>query len=313
MSAPQLTDLDLRLLRVLDALLETNSVTRAAAILEVTPSAISHSLRDLRRVMGDPLFVRTGSALRPTQFALAVRPSLRSALVGLRHILDGVPGFDPSTSRRIFSIVMPEHLVPGVLAPAMKEVARCAPHAQVRLHRLTSDSHAALASGELDLVLTAGHSERFLSLDRGMMRVAVRSQRFVCILRENHPVLATGQWDAETYAGLAHIFVSLSGATRSVIDEAIEREGLSRHVALTMPSDASVAAMVEMSDMVATIPEELARQAKRSYNIAILAPPFDLPLVETYLWWHSRFQYDPAHVWWRGQIAAAVRSDVIVP
>ncbi|MGC1301226.1 MAG: LysR family transcriptional regulator [Caulobacteraceae bacterium] len=297
-----MTDVELRLLRVLDTLLETKSVTQAAARLGVTPSAVSHSLRELRRVMGDPLFVRSGSSLRPTAFATAVRPALRAALVSLRHVLHGVPGFDLSTSRRVFSIVMPDHLVASVLAPILGEMGQDAPNARVRLWPLGPETHHALASGELDLVLTAGHSERFLSLDRGMMRVRLRTSRFVCIVRKGHPVLGGGKWDLETYSSLPHVFVSLSGASRGVIDDAVEELGHARRIALTLAGDASVTTVVAATDLVATVPEEFARTHAKSERVAVLDPPFDLPPVEIYLWWHTRFQHDPAHIWWRTQI-----------
>jgi DNA-binding transcriptional LysR family regulator len=309
MSTAQLSDLDLRLLRVLDALLDTNSVTRAATLLRVTPSAVSHSLRQLRLAMRDPLFVRSGSALRPSPLALAVRPTLRSALVELRHVLDADPEFDPTASRRLFSIVMPDYLIPGVLVPVTNQLRREAPHARVRLWLLGQDTHFALASGELDLVLTAGHSERFLSLDAEMMRIRIHSQRFVCIVRQGHPVLTSGGWGAQAYAELPQIFVSLSGAARNVLDDAIEASGHVRRVALTLAGDASVPAIVAGTDLLATVPEDLAQISAAHHQIAILDLPFEMPPIETFLWWHARFHHDPAHIWWRNRIVSAARKD----
>jgi len=308
MNVVQLSDLDLRLLRVLDVLLETSSVSQAAARLGVTPSAVSHSLRELRRRMGDPLFVRSGGALRPTDLALEIRPRLRSALVGLRHILDAAPGFDPLRTRRRFSLVMPDHLQQHVLTPVMKSMAEEAPNARVRIWPLGLESHAALSSGELDLVVTAGHAERFLSLDRDMMRARVLSRPLVCILRKEHPVLASGRWDAETYANLPHIFISLSGAERGVVDAALERLGLVRRTVLTLNGGASAVALVAATDLVSTIPVSFARQLALSVPIVHRDLPFATPTAEAYLWWHARFQNDEAHAWWRAKIAAAVRQ-----
>ncbi|MCZ9342029.1 LysR family transcriptional regulator, partial [Streptomyces sp. TRM76130] len=52
--------MDLNLLRALDALLQENSVTRAAERLGTSPAAVSRTLARLRRAVGDPLLVRAG-------------------------------------------------------------------------------------------------------------------------------------------------------------------------------------------------------------------------------------------------------------
>ncbi len=51
--------IDLNLLKALDALLETRSVTRAAERLNLTQPAVSGMLTRLREAFDDPLFVRT--------------------------------------------------------------------------------------------------------------------------------------------------------------------------------------------------------------------------------------------------------------
>jgi DNA-binding transcriptional LysR family regulator len=307
MKRPKISDLDLRLLRVLDMLLETGSVSLAAEALGVTPSAVSHSLKALRTLMKDPLLVRSGSALQPTAFALATRPALRSALLNLRHILDGVPTFDAASTTRQFSIVMPDFLMPQVLAPVMQEVRIEAPESKVRVWPLGPQSHVALETGELDLVLTAGRNETYLCLDRGMMRSRMYVYKFACIVRKDHPVLRTGVWDAETYATLPHLFVSLSGEPRSVIDDAIDQRGLSRPHVLTLPADGSVEAMVATTDLVATMSEDFCRQAIAGGRVVMLELPFCCPPAEAFLWWHPRYQTDPAHMWWRSKISSTVR------
>jgi len=307
MRRPKISDFDLRLLRVLDMLLETGSVSLAAEALGVTPSAVSHSLKALRQLMGDPLLVRSGSSLQSTPFALATRPALRSALLELRHILDGVPNFDPASTTRQFSIVIPDFLLPDVLAPVMQETRLEAPNARVRVWPLGPQTHVSLANGELDMVLTAGRSETYLSLNRGMIRVGMYVHRFVCIVRKDHPVLQGDVWDAATYAALPHIFVTPSGEPRSAVDDAIEKLGLPRPHVLTLPADGSVETMVANTDLVATMSEGFARQAVRNGRVAILNLPFECPASDAFLWWHARYQMDPAHAWWRSKVSAAVR------
>jgi DNA-binding transcriptional LysR family regulator len=56
-------DIDLNLLRIFDILYDERNVTRAAARLFLTQSAVSHALARLRQELGDPLFMRIPSGL----------------------------------------------------------------------------------------------------------------------------------------------------------------------------------------------------------------------------------------------------------
>jgi DNA-binding transcriptional LysR family regulator len=105
----QISDADLRLLRVLDSLLTTRRITRAAAILGVSPSAISHSLRLLRENLGDPILVRSQGELQPTALADALQSTLRAGLLQLSGVLSQKLIFDPATSTRKMSLATPDH------------------------------------------------------------------------------------------------------------------------------------------------------------------------------------------------------------
>src|SRR5437763_1783560 len=66
--------LDLNLLLVLDAVLESRSVTQAARRLHLSQSAVSNALARTRSMLGDPLLVRDGRGLVPTPRARELAP-----------------------------------------------------------------------------------------------------------------------------------------------------------------------------------------------------------------------------------------------
>ncbi|HJK89572.1 MAG TPA: LysR family transcriptional regulator, partial [Polyangiaceae bacterium LLY-WYZ-15_(1-7)] len=109
---------NLNLLLTLDALLEERSVTRAAARLGVTQSAVSHALRQLREQLGDRLFVRARGAMAPTPRALALAGPLRQGLRALQQALEDAPEFDPARSRRRFVLATTD-LVAATVSPAL--------------------------------------------------------------------------------------------------------------------------------------------------------------------------------------------------
>ncbi|WP_037005892.1 LysR family transcriptional regulator, partial [Ectopseudomonas composti] len=66
------SNFDLNLLRVLDALLREQNVSRAAERLSLSQPAVSNALSRLRELLGDPLLVRVGRRMQPTPRALAL-------------------------------------------------------------------------------------------------------------------------------------------------------------------------------------------------------------------------------------------------
>ena len=101
MSAP-----DLNLLLVFEALFRQGSVTRAAAQVGLSQSAMSSALGRLRAQFGDPLFVKTRSGMLPTPRALELAPTLTEALAMVRGAMGKREAFDPASSSRSLRVYM---------------------------------------------------------------------------------------------------------------------------------------------------------------------------------------------------------------
>ena len=93
-----LAGIDLNLIVAFDALAHERSVTLAAQRIGVTQSAMSHALRRLRVLLGDPLLVRgqSGMVLTPRAELLAI--PVRSGLVTLGRALSGPLRFEPGSA-----------------------------------------------------------------------------------------------------------------------------------------------------------------------------------------------------------------------
>ncbi|WP_170317738.1 LysR family transcriptional regulator [Paroceanicella profunda] len=302
MSADSPTDIDLRLLRVLDALLETNSVKQAAALLDVTPSAVSHSLAELRQRTSDPLLVRNGPRLRPTPRAEAMRPLLRAGLTDLYRLIADPVEFTPATSTRRFSLAAPEHIVVGQLPDVLPDLIAEAPKARFEISSVLAPLPELLDSGSLDLALTTLYADETLKLESAMMRSQLFAERFVCIGRRGHPLLARGCIELAAFLGAPQISIRMPGARTSPTDTALENEGLARHVALTLGSAHAAAQYVGNSDLLAMVPYSVAARGEALGRLTCVAPPIKLPPVTGMLWWSNRLHSDPAHRWWREKL-----------
>jgi DNA-binding transcriptional LysR family regulator len=230
---------------------------------------------------------------------------LRHGLGELRRVLTLEERFDPASSARSFSLATPDYALFTRLPNLIARLKREAPGIDFRLTTLHDSLSQGLANGQLDVVLAGGEAEQALALDRGLMRSRIISEAFCCIVRVGHPLAAVGALDLETYAAAEHVLISTTGGDRGIADTALAAHGLTRRVALTVPSFAAALGFVVASDMMATVPETIALAGEYRGLVAILKPPLDLPRSDAYLWWHPRFQSDAAHAWWRATLTQA--------
>jgi DNA-binding transcriptional LysR family regulator len=98
-----LSSFDLNLLKVLDALLHERSTVRAGQRIGLSQPAVSAALGRLRASFADPLLIRVGQTLRPTEFALSLVTPVRNLLEDAGTLL-ARPAFDPSTATDTFRI-----------------------------------------------------------------------------------------------------------------------------------------------------------------------------------------------------------------
>ena len=140
---PALKRLDLNLFRVFEVVYRERNLTRAAALLHLSQSAVSHALARLREQLGDPLFVREGRGVAPTPLAEQLAPGILDALAGLQRSVTRVAAFDPLHDRRCFSLNMPEQMEPLLLPALCAHLQQHAPLVQVRSTACTGPSCAA--------------------------------------------------------------------------------------------------------------------------------------------------------------------------
>lgn len=137
-----LSAVNLNLLVAFDAMLAERHVTRAAKRLGVTQSAVSNSLRQLRLLFDDALFVRAPRGVAPTPRAVALGPHVREGLARLEVAL-GAPEFDPKTAERRFMIAASDFVQLVVLSRS--SARRQAPHGEDVVPSIVASSNLSAA------------------------------------------------------------------------------------------------------------------------------------------------------------------------
>jgi DNA-binding transcriptional LysR family regulator len=300
----ELAGLDLNGLVVLDALLATRSVTRAAQRLRLSQSATSHALARLRASFGDPLLVRGAGGLVPTERAEALAAPLHDALSRLRTAVSGPRPFDPATARRRFTLATPDYIELLMMPALTRAIRKAAPGIDLWLRTYDHDTADDLARSDVDAAIGIVLPEN----DRpGVRTRALFDERFVCMVRKGHPALSK-RLTIERFAALDHALIAPSGKPHGAVDDALAERGLSRRVALLIPHFVVAPFVIAQTDLVLTLPERVALTFAKTLPLELLAPPLPVPGFAMILLWHDRTHHDPAHAWLRERIVEVARS-----
>lgn len=288
--------LDLNLLRVFDVVLRDRSVTAAARHLGLTQPAVSNALARLRVQFDDALFVRTSSGMDATPFARELAEPVRQALALLESALAHGPGFDLATSARAFRFYMSDLGQIEFLPPLVERAQRVAPGVRLEAVALeVEDIGDALAAGALDLAVG------FLpGLGPPVRRQPLFRDPYVCLMRADHPA-AGARLTKKAFLEATHALVSYKGGHR-VIEEALERAGLARKIALRVPHFTVLPMVLERSDLLLILPAKIARVYERQGGFKFLPLPVPIPPADVAAHWHERFERDPGNRWLREMI-----------
>ncbi|HEY6824337.1 MAG TPA: LysR family transcriptional regulator [Steroidobacteraceae bacterium] len=288
--------LDLNLLRVFDAVLRDRSVTVAARHLGLTQPAVSNALARLRAQFEDALFVRSSTGMDATPFARQLAEPVRQALALLESALAHGPGFDPESATRAFRFYMSDLGQVEFLPPLVERAQRIAPGVRLEAVALeVEDIGDALATGAIDIAVG------FLpGLGPPARRQPLFRDPYVCLMRADHPAART-RLTKKAFLDASHALVSYKGGHR-VIEEALERAGLARKIALRVPHFTVVPMVLERSDLILTLPSRIARVYERQGRFKYLPPPVPIPPADVAAHWHERFERDPGNRWLREMI-----------
>jgi DNA-binding transcriptional LysR family regulator len=275
----QLLRIDLNLLVLFRTVLEERHVARAADRLNLTPSAVSHGLSRLRRLLHDPLFLKTPHGVEPTERALVLAGPVADILARVDGILSTAGPFDPRTARRCFTIGAPDAIAAIFLAPLVACLTRDAPGIDIRLLQLMPQHHgrptsqvwhttlAELDSRTLDLAV--------LPIGPPPPRFAERllfEEDFVVTMRRGHPLARKPS--LASYLAAQHMLVSAIGDGYGVVDAKLAEKGQSRRVALTVPNFMMALTQLAESDLVATLPRHLVARHADRFKLEMCPVPF---------------------------------------
>lgn len=272
---------DLNLLVLFEIVREERHVGRAAERLNLSSSAVSHGLGRLRRLLNDPLFLKTPRGVVPTARALELAAPIADILARVRSVVATAAPFEPATSTRRFTIGAPDGVSAVVLPPLLARLRKEAPGIDIAVRQLlptqgeASAEHAwrgALADLEaraMDVAIVP--SDEMPARFHGRL---LFEEDFVLAMRAGHPFARAPTLDR--YCEMQHLVVSLTGDAHGFVDRVLGEQGRTRRVALTVPNFMFALALVAETDLITALPRRFAARHARRFGVVRREAPLPL-------------------------------------
>ena len=304
--------IELLLIRVLHTLITERSVSRAALRLHSTQPAVSAQLKRLRELTGDPLLVRAGNDMTPTETALQLVGPAANLLHEAERLFSPrarASGFDAAHSSAMFRVAASDYLDPLFLPRLVAELKRAAPGIRLELLPLSSDYdyRRHLATGDVDLVIG-----NWLEPPGELHLGRLLSDEVVCLVAEDHPVTrsaGTRAWSAEKYLACEHVApMPLHPGALGVVDDHLRAMGLERQVAVRASHFSLIPLMVADSLLVLTTGRLFCSRYVETLPVRIVRCPIAFPALNYYQLWHDLTHASSSMRWFREQVREVARQ-----
>ncbi|WMY12173.1 LysR family transcriptional regulator [Paraburkholderia phenoliruptrix] len=311
-----MSNLDLNLLRVFDAILRERNVLRASDAINLSPSAVSHALSRLRAFLDDDLFVRTATGMEPTARALEMAPLVRDALVIIERAI-GPKQFDPASTQRQFCIAATDYVTAVILPRFLRATSLAAPNAGIALLPASRiDLTTQIDVGRVEIALGS-----FSNVPPRIQEKVLFEERDMMVIASDHP-LAGREIGLKDFASLPLLvvstgvsedgFLSERGLTRrtemfdrTALEAAFESIGKRPDFKIVQPHFLAIPSLLAGTQMAAIVPAPLARLFTQSRTVYAAELPWEPTTRTLQMIWHERHTEDRGHAWLRAMLLDA--------
>jgi DNA-binding transcriptional LysR family regulator len=300
--APDNAMQDVKVLRLLNVLYTTGSVTRAAISLAQSQPTVSIWLARARAQLNDPLFVRTAKGMQPTPRMDGLISTVREVLAALEKLAQNQTFFNAATSQREFRICMTDASHITLLPHLFSHVKKIAPGIKLSAANITPSLPQSLQNGEADLAIG------FINgLTAGFYQQALYEQDWICLCNSRHPDWGKknnprGSITKKQYASANHVNIA-SGTGAKQLDAALVEAATHRKIQLELPGFLGLSGILSSTDLLATLPRQIGETLARTAGLQVLTCPIAIPSFLVKQHWHVRYHDDGANKWIRSIVA----------
>ncbi len=292
--------LDGHTFRVFVSVCETGSLSKTALLFEVNQSTISHTVDKMRAALNDPLFIKSGRGITPTDKALRILPRVQAILADIEGLV-APEDYDAVWDTRPVTVAIPS---PALLQP-MREL-------RTALHKIAPSLRL-----EVKRLAPREQTESILADEQAEVAVAVSGVKFSSILNtcpfyEEDLVIfydgtQRGPIDSiEEYASAPHGVINFGGSQKSEVAKALNALGIERRIAIVAPTASMLGSLLIGTDIITTMPQSLAASVYGPLDHCPM--PFDIPPIRYELVWHRRFENSGRNQWLRRLLLDTAQS-----
>ncbi len=288
-----MSQINLNLLRSLKVLLEECHVSQAAAKLNITQSAVSRQLSQLREIFADPLLVRDGNQLVPTPKATHLLNKLDHWFLELDELMIEAE-FEPSAWKGEFTFASSDYVAQYLLPEMVEALSLKAPDVSIKYCLWQPSLLSLMANSEIQLASTMSPEAPL-----GVSSMPIGEDYPVCVMKHAHPLAQKTSLTVEDVLAFSHIKVTGGGDKDSYIDQALAKLCKERHIALQVPFFSAAFHSLCMSDYLMVVPEHIARNMQNHVEVVFKPLPVETPIHKYWLLWHPKYDNEPSHLWAR--------------
>ena len=290
-----LHNLDLNLLLVFEAIMQERQVSMAAIRIGRTQSAVSHSLKNMREIFKDDLFIRTSGGMAPTPLALELSVPISSALADIQSVLDSHLEFNPTVSKRHFNIGVYDATSYLFLPDILKKFRSRAPSATLNGHHVSEDNvFDLLRTGKIDCALLGNVNnipERIISEE-------MFKEKFLSVADKNNLIFKE-KITLDTYLSYPHLHIARDSTATGQVDVELEKIGLKRNIMSIVPHYLVAPKIISGTDLIATIGEGTLYEFVELNNLKLFNPPLAIPEITFSILSDQRAMFEAGNIWLR--------------
>jgi len=297
----QWRNIDLNLLVTFSYLYRYRSVSSAAEKSFVSQSAMSHSLARLRQLFDDPLFVRKGHKMEPTEHAHHIAPIVGQLLDSITHNLLTKEHFSPQSYSGVCRIGLTDY-AEFIFAPAIyDQIRRQAPRAQVSFINVNRSNYVSITEQEkLDIVIGS-----MPTLDEEFDSQYLYTEKHVC-LADSQVLNLEGALTLEVFAGIEQALVSPDGSLATQVDKKLAEHGLTRHVTVASRNFLTIRNLLKQRRLIAIVPEKMANAAGFDDTLTTFTPPVPVADFDIAMLWHTSRASEEKNGWLRELVETVI-------
>jgi DNA-binding transcriptional LysR family regulator len=284
----KLDRLDLKQLKVFQALIREENASKAAIQLGLTQQAVSEHLKKLRDVFDDRLFVRKTNGFVPTPFAEELSIGVDKLLIDFNSLIS-TKTFIPYKAKGTFVISATDYAQQIILPTLLSKIRQQAPNLKLIVRDFEIDKlNELMESGKVNLAIAfpdyIPDSYRIIKLFE---------EQHVCVTSTH----STMSQKTPTLAEIAQYPTIIASPSRpnfkGSIDDWFTQFGLKRNVVVSAPCFSVVPMYLETTDSIAFLPSR-AIKGLDVVTIPLEQSPDSFDVIAA---WHPRYHDDPLHKW----------------